>query len=175
MNKFILFIPIALIIIIVIFLSIFLLQNKNPNRPPSALINEDVPIINLTNLFDEDESILTSNLKNKMTLINFFASWCIPCKAEHPIFFEIKKLYPELFILGINMQDKKNDALKFLNTDGNPYDYVGIDKKGLSGIEFGVVGLPETFLVNNSGKIIYKFLGPVTNKIFINEILPLLN
>ena len=72
------------------------------------------------------------------------------------------------------MQDAENDALKFLNEDGNPYDYVGVDKYGFVGIEFGVVGLPETFLINKSNKIIYKYLGPLTKEIFQNEIEPII-
>ena len=72
------------------------------------------------------------------------------------------------------MQDTEEDAIKFLETDGNPYDYVGVDKNGFNGVEFGVLGLPETFLVNKKGKIIYKYLGPLTKEIIENEILPLL-
>jgi len=174
MNKIFLFIPLILILIISFFLFTFLLQKKDPNKPPSALINEDLPEFKITNIFNDSDSITEKNIKNNITLINFFASWCTPCKAEHPLFFEIKKEYPNLFILGINMQDKKKDALKFLNVDGNPYDYVGVDSQGFVGIEFGVLGLPETFLTNKSGKIIYKHLGPLTKEIVKNEIQPLL-
>ena len=88
--------------------------------------------------------------------------------------FKIKEEYPNVIILGINMKDTSEDATQFLNTDGNPYDYVGIDKQGFVAIEFGVMGLPETFLVNKSGKIIYKYLGPLTKKIIKNEIKPFL-
>ena len=109
-----------------------------------------------------------------MVLINFFASWCIPCKAEHPIFFQIKKDNPNLFILGINHKDTKEDAIKYLNDDGNPYDYVGTDKNGLIGLEFGVFGLPETFIIDKTGKIIFKYLGPLTTEIIEYEIQPLL-
>ena len=161
-------------LIISIFLFIFLLQKKDPTKPPSALLDEDVPKIKLVNLFDAEETLLTNDFKEKNTLINFFASWCAPCKAEHPLFFEIKKKYNNLFILGIDMQDENDKAIDFLNTDGNPYDYVGVDKYGFIAIEFGVVGLPETFLVNDSGKIIYKYLGPLTKEIIKNEIEPLL-
>ena len=174
MNKFILSIPIIIIFLISIFLFTFLLQKKDPNKPPSTLINKDIPVYSLPNLFDKNQLISTTDLKNQTTLINFFASWCAPCKVEHPLFFKIKKKYPELFILGINMQDKDKDAIEFLNRDGNPYDYVGVDKDGFIAIEFGVVGLPESFLINKSGKIIYKYLGPLTKEIIKNEIEPLL-
>ena len=90
------------------------------------------------------------------------------------LFFQIKKQNPNLYILGINHKDKKNDAINYLNQDGNPYDFVGVDKEGLIGLEFGVFGLPETFLINKSGKIIYKYLGPSYKKSYKNEIQPLL-
>ena len=121
--------------------------------------DENLPKFKIVNLFDEKESISNTKILDQVTLINFFASWCAPCKAEHPLFFEIKEKYPNLFILGIDMQDTNKNALSFLNKDGNPYDYVGVDKFGFVAVEFGVIGLPETFLVNKAGKIIYKYLG----------------
>lgn len=174
MNKFILSMPVIFIIVINIFLFIFLLQDKDPTKPPSTLLNENVPQFKLVNLFDKKESLSTDDFKNKITLINFFASWCAPCKVEHPLFFKIKKKHNDLFILGIDMKDENDKAIDFLNSDGNPYDYVGVDNHGLVAIEFGVVGLPETFLVNSSGKIIYKYLGPLKEEIIKNEIEPLL-
>ena len=174
MNKAVLILPIIFVIAISIFLFIFLLQEKDPNKPPSALLNEDLPKFKMIDLFNEKKFITNKDLESKITLVNFFASWCAPCKVEHPLFFSIKKKYPDIIILGIDMQDKKKDAIQFLETDGNPYDYVGIDKDGFIGIEFGVLGLPETFLVNKSGKIIYKYLGPLTKEIIKNEIFSLL-
>ena len=174
MKKLFLSLPLIIIILISSFLLIYLLQKKDPNKPPSALLNENLPEINLVNLFNEEEMLSNHNLKEKTILINFFASWCAPCKVEHPLFFDIKKKYPNLYLIGIDHKDKKEDALKYLGEEGNPYDYVGVDKKGSVGLEFGVFGLPETFLVNSSGKIIYKYLGPLTKKNFENEIKPLL-
>ena len=174
MKKLLLSLPIIIIILISSFSLIYLLQKKDPNKPPSALLNENLPEINLVNLLDEKEIISNYDLKEKTVLINFFASWCAPCKVEHPLFFDIKKKYPNLYLIGIDHKDKKEDALKYLGEEGNPYDYVGVDKKGSVGLEFGVFGLPETFLVNSSGIIIYKYLGPLTKKVFENEIKPLL-
>lgn len=174
MKKIFLLLPLFTILLISTFLLIFLLQKKDPNKPPSALLNQNLPKFNMINLFNETEIITNKDMQNKLILINFFASWCAPCKVEHPLFFNIKNQYSNLYLLGINFKDKKEDALKYLNTDGNPYHHVGIDNNGLVGLEFGVFGLPETFLVNSDGIIIYKFLGPLTEKIIENEIKPLI-
>tara|TARA_B100001123_G_C15129093_1_gene954548 strand:- start:438 stop:965 length:528 start_codon:yes stop_codon:yes gene_type:complete len=171
MKKIYLFVPLVLIVIISIFLFIYLLQNKHPNKPPSALLNKNLPNFNIVNLFDENQKLSNSNLKGKFTLINFFASWCAPCKVEHPLFFYIKNEYPNLYLVGINFKDKKIQGKEYLKNNGNPYDFTGIDEKGLVGLDFGVFGLPETFLINNEGIIIYKHLGPLTKEIIKNEII----
>ena len=193
MKKLIILSPIIVVILISTILLIFLLQNKNPNKPPSALLNKDLPKFSIKSLHNEnvylssdnlkknvnlssDENIYSSSdsLKKKYTLINFFASWCAPCKIEHPLFFILSEDFPNLFLLGINYKDKKKDAISYLKKDGNPYNFVGFDKEGRLGLEFGVIGLPETFIINNEGKIIYKHLGPLNKKIIKNEIIPLL-
>ena len=156
------------------FVLMYLLSNKDPNKPPSALINKNVPIFISKSLYDSDYVIKSEDLKNKKVLINFFASWCIPCKVEHPLLFEISKSYPDVYLLGLNHKDKSNDAKNYLSQDGNPYDFVGVDSDGMIALEFGVFGLPETFLINENGKIVYKFMGPLTKEIIKNEIIPLL-
>ena len=94
MKKLLLFLPIIMIILISSFSLIYLLQKKDPNKPPSALLNENLPEINLVNLFNEQEILSSFDLREKTILINFFASWCAPCKIEHPLFFDIKKNIP---------------------------------------------------------------------------------
>mgnify|MGYP001295395710 CR=1 FL=1 len=133
-----------------------------------------MPFFESQSLFNANEIVKNENIKNKKVLINFFASWCLPCKVEHPLFFNISKEYPNLYILGINHKDKEEDAKKYLLEDGNPYTFVGVDHDGMIALEFGVFGLPETFLINEDGKIIYKFMGPLTVEIIKNEIIPLL-
>ena len=174
MKKIVIASPLILLFIVCLFLIIYLFQNNNPNKPPSALINKKLPYFKTENLFNSSEFLTNEDLKNKLVLINFFASWCAPCKAEHHLFFEIKKEFPNLFLLGINHKDDINDALKYLLDEGNPYTYVAKDQNGMISIEFGLVGLPETFLINSDGNIIYKYLGPLTEKIIENEIKPLL-
>ena len=174
MNRIIILTPLVILLIICIFSLTYLLSGKDPNKPPSALLNKDVPIFESSSLYNSKDIIKTKDIKNKKTLINFFASWCSPCKIEHPLFFEIKKKYPELFMLGFNHKDPTSDAKKYLEDDGNPYDFVGVDSDGLIALEFGVFGLPETYLINEDGMIIYKYMGPITKDILKNEIEPLL-
>ena len=174
MSRILILIPLIILLIICIFLLAYLLSGKDPNKPPSALLNKDVPIFESSSLYNSKDIIKTKDIKNKKTLINFFASWCSPCKIEHPLFFEIRKKYPELYLLGFNHKDPTSDAKKYLEDDGNPYDFVGVDSDGLIALEFGVFGLPETYLINEDGKIIFKFMGPITMDILKNEIEPLL-
>ena len=170
MKKIILITPLILLTSICVFFLLFILFDKNPNDPPSALMNKNVPDFSSVNLYNDDENFSSDNLRGKYTLINFFASWCTPCRAEHHLFFEIKKVKPELFILGFSHKDDPTDSKNYLATDGNPYSFVGLDKDGKIAFEFGVFGLPETFIINKEGKIIFKHTGPLTKKIILNEI-----
>ena len=174
MSRFIIFTPLIALLAICIVVLIYLLSDKNPNKPPSVLINKDIPKFQTSSLYNLSNIINTQELSNKKVLINFFASWCLPCKVEHPLFFELSNNYPDLFILGFNHKDKESDAKKYLLDDGNPYNFVALDSDGMIALEFGVFGLPETFLINEDGKIIYKFMGPLTKEIIKNEIEPLL-
>jgi len=139
-----------------------------------GILGKNLPNFEIINLFDDSKKLSNVDINNKQVLINFFASWCAPCKDELPILFTLKNNYPNLIIVGIAYKDKKNDTLKFLAEEGDPYNFIGLDNNGNIGLEFGVFGLPETFLLNNEDKIIYKHLGPLTKKVIRNEIYPLL-
>ncbi|MDB0003021.1 DsbE family thiol:disulfide interchange protein [Alphaproteobacteria bacterium] len=170
MNRAILITPLIVLTAICLFFLIFILLEKNPNDPPSALLNKKLPAFSSINLYNNQEVLLPDSLKGKYTLINFFASWCTPCRAEHHLFFKIKKEIPELYILGFSHKDDLNDSKKYLEEEGNPYAFVGIDRDGRIAFEFGVFGLPETFITNKNGEIIYKHTGPLTKKIIEDEI-----
>ena len=131
MKKLFLFIPLIIVIMITIFCLVFLLQGKDPSKPPSALLYKNLPELNMISLFDASDVISNKDLNGNIMLINFFASWCAPCKVEHPLFFEIKKNYPNILLVGINYKDKQEEAINYLNIMGNPYEYVGVDNKGL--------------------------------------------
>jgi len=170
MNRTILIIPLIGLVIICLFFLIFILLEKNPNDPPSALLNKNLPTFSSINLYDKEEVLLSDSLKGKYTLVNFFASWCTPCRAEHHLFFKIKEKIPELFIIGFSHKDDLDDSKKYLEEEGNPYSFVGIDNDGKIAFDFGVFGLPETFIINEDKKIIYKHTGPLTKKIIEDEI-----
>ena len=170
MNRIILITPFVVLSAICLFFLIYILLGKNPNNPPSALLNKKLPFFSSINLYDKEEVLLSDNLKGNYILINFFASWCTPCRAEHHLFFKIKKEIPELFILGFSHKDDLDDSKKYLEEEGNPYSYVGIDRDGKIAFDFGVFGLPETFIINKKGEIIYKHTGPLTKKIIEDEI-----
>ena len=170
MNRAILMAPFIVFTTICLFFLIFILLEKNPNDPPSALLNKNLPTFSSVSLYNNEETLLSDNLKGKYTLITFFASWCTPCRAEHHLFFKIKKEIPELYILGFSHKDDLNDSKKYLEEEGNPYSFVGIDRDGKIAFDFGVFGLPETFIINKDGEIIYKHTGPLTKKIIEDEI-----
>ena len=170
MNRAILITPLIVLIAICLFFLIFILLVKNPNNPPSALLNKNLPDFSSINLYNNQETLLSDSLEGNYTLINFFASWCTPCRAEHHLFFKIKEDIPELFILGFSHKDDLDDSKKYLEEEGNPYSFVGIDSDGKIAFDFGVFGLPETFIVNQDKEIIYKHTGPLTKKIIEDEI-----
>jgi cytochrome c biogenesis protein CcmG/thiol:disulfide interchange protein DsbE len=170
MNRAILITPLIVLIAICLFFLIFILLGKNPNNPPSALLNKNLPDFSSINLYNNQETLLSDSLEGNYTLINFFASWCTPCRAEHHLFFEIQKEIPELFILGFSHKDDLGDSKKYLEEEGNPYSFVGIDSDGKIAFDFGVFGLPETFITNKNGEIIFKHTGPLTKKIIKDEI-----
>ena len=137
----------------------------------SGILEKNLPNFEIINLFDESKKLSNVDINDKQVLINFFASWCAPCKDELPLFFTLKNNYPNMMIVGIDYKDKKSDALKFLEKEGNPYNFVGSDNNGNIGLEFGVFGLPETFLTNNKGNIVFKHTGPLSTEIIQKEIL----
>ena len=191
MKQIIKFTPLVILAFVCLFFLLFIVFEKDPSNPPSALLNKAIPDFSTTNLFNKNIKLSSDNIKRnvnlaannnvnfsedkleKYTLVNFFASWCSPCRAEHHLFFEIKKNYPNVFLLGISHKDAPEDSKKYLSEEGNPYSFVGLDQDGRIALEFGVFGLPETFIINNKGKIIFKQMGPLTEKILNDEIFKL--
>ncbi|MGR9170418.1 DsbE family thiol:disulfide interchange protein [Rhizobium sp. KDH_Rht_773_N] len=135
-------------------------HGKNIAEIPSALIGTKAPSLNLPALEGSNLPALTDEtVKGKLTLVNVFASWCIPCRDEHPV---LKQLAQDgrLNIVAINYKDKSENALRFLGELGNPYHAIGVDPNGKAAIDWGVYGIPESYLVAPDGTIIYKRVGP---------------
>lgn len=143
----------------------FIGLNRDTNYNTNSLIGKKIPNINLK-YFYENKFYTENNLKkNNFTLINFWASWCAPCRKEHPLLFKLSK-EKNLKLLGVNFKDKKKQAEFFLNDLGNPYDFLTKDEQGKNSVKFGIYGIPESILVDKDLIIIKKFIGPLSTNDF---------
>ena len=164
------FIPLAAFVALVIALAVGL--KLNPNEIPSALIGDPIPEFSLPGIPGHEDGLSTADFREgEVFLVNVFASWCIPCRQEHPIFMELART-GDVQIYGINQRDKVENAVQWLATFGDPYARVGSDINGRASIDWGVYGVPETFIVDGRGRIIYKHISVVTREILEKEILP---
>jgi cytochrome c biogenesis protein CcmG, thiol:disulfide interchange protein DsbE len=143
----------------------------DPSLVPSALIDKPAPSFKLPALLDGKPGLSSADLKGKVTLVNVFASWCVPCKEEHPLLMGLAK--DGVVLYGIDYKDKPEAARQLLAAMGNPYDRVGADSDGSTGIDWGVYGVPETYVVDSTGTIRYKQVGPLNREVIDNAILPL--
>ena len=133
----------------------------NPREVPSPLIGKPVPEFALP-VFSSDSIMSSSQLsEGEPTVVNFFASWCTPCLVEHPLLMQVSKS-GNINLLGINYKDRSQDAQQWLQRHGNPYKTIAVDANGATAIDWGVYGVPETYLVSADGKILYKHVGPLT-------------
>ena len=146
---------------IFIFASLFFALNKKEQILKSPLLNKPIPEINLDSL--KNEKLNESDFKKEILLVNFFASWCVPCIVEHDFLFELKKQKP-IKIYGINYKDDIKNLEIWLEKLGNPYSKIGIDKTGITGINWGVNGIPESFLIDKNGIIKHKINGVINEK-----------
>jgi cytochrome c biogenesis protein CcmG, thiol:disulfide interchange protein DsbE len=154
-----------------------LLSGKDSSAIPSALIGKQAPQTNLPaveGLMRDGVPVPGLNSEDfigKLTLVNVWGSWCVPCRQEHPLLMEIAK-DSRIRLVGLNYKDQPENARRFLGDLGNPFAAVGADRAGRSAIEWGVYGVPETFLVGPDGKIIYKHVGPFTPESVRDELMP---
>jgi cytochrome c biogenesis protein CcmG/thiol:disulfide interchange protein DsbE len=164
-----------IIIFSFVFFSLFVFWQglkKNNNYDTKSLIGARISNFQFTEINNVNKSISEKDLKNnKFTLINFFASWCLPCRTEHKYLINLSK--KKIKIIGINFKDKKKNANNFLKELGNPYNFVGKDSDGKASVLFGVYGIPESILVDNNLNIIKKIIGPIDQNQY-NEILNLI-
>lgn len=168
MNRFLT--PLAIFVILVAFLAAGL--GLNPREVPSPLINKPAPAFELARLQEPDKVFARKDMLGKVWLLNVWASWCVSCREEHPVLLELAKSNT-VPVYGLNYKDKRNDALAWLKQFGDPYILSISDSDGRVGIDYGVYGVPETFVIDKSGTIRYKQIGPVTPKALNEKILPL--
>ena len=151
-----------IIVTFFIFVCLFFALNKKEQTLKSPLLNKPAPEINLDTLV-EDYKLSNNNFRNEVVLVNFFASWCVPCIVEHDFLFKLKKQKP-IKIYGINYKDNIENLEVWLKKLGNPYAKIGIDKTGTTGIDWGVNGIPESFLIDQNGIIKHKINGVIDEK-----------
>ena len=163
-------VPLGVFLVLAGFLAVGL--KLNPREVPSPLINKPVPAFNLAQLHQPNLLFSQKDMQGKVWLLNVWASWCAACRDEHPLLIELEKsgIVP---IVGLNYKDKSAEGKAWLERFGNPYMLSVTDPEGRVGIDFGVYGVPETFVIDRQGIIRYKQIGAITRQILEGRILPL--
>lgn len=162
-------IPLVLFAVLVIFLAIGL--TRNPDDLPSALIDKPAPEFRLPQLKDPSQSFSAQDMRGKVWMLNVWASWCIACRDEHQFLgqYAASGAVP---IIGLNYKDRREDAMGWLEELGDPYQLSVTDLDGRVGMDYGVFGAPETYIIDKGGTIRYKYVGPVTPDVWSTKILP---
>ena len=165
MKKQLLIIPFILFLFILLTFFYLLAIERNPSELPSNLLDKKIPMFETESLLKNERFISSNEFGEEKILVNFFATWCQPCRAEHAY---IKRFSKEkgIRIIGINYKDNPKKAVEWLRGLGNPYSDVPVDKDGRIAIDWGVYGIPETFVVSSKGIIKYRHVRPVTKKIY---------
>jgi len=166
--------PLLSLSIFVLFVVVFyFLIGQDKTELPSQLIDRPVPKFSVRDLLNKDLIHTQEDFKGKITLLNVWASWCPSCYTEHPFWQEYAK-NPDIQIVGLNYRDKENDAFRFLHEQGNSYLWNLFDENGRLGIEFGVYGAPETFIIDYDGMVRYRHVGIVSPEVYKDIFLPLI-
>ena len=163
-------IPLLVFIVMLGFLAVGL--KLNPHDVPSPLIDKPAPDFRLPTLAAPGQFISTQDLRGKVWILNVWASWCVACRVEHPVLVDFSRT-AAVPIYGLNYKDKRDDAVRWLGNFGNPYLQSLSDTEGLVGIDYGVYGVPETFVIDRAGVIRLKHTGPVTPEVLRDIIMPL--
>jgi cytochrome c biogenesis protein CcmG/thiol:disulfide interchange protein DsbE len=172
MKRLIYLLPLVLFLVLAGYFAISLRPNHDIHELPSAMIAKPAPAFDIAGLGDNGKLALDA-LKGHPFVINFFASWCVPCRIEHPLLMRLAE-QNHLPLYGIDYKDRPEDASRLLATFGDPYRQVGQDSDGRVGLNFGVYGVPETYVVDSTAVIRKRFVGPLTAEAVDKELLPLL-
>jgi len=171
MKRFVFVAP--LLIFAAIGFAFFAGLQRNPAYIPSELIDQPLPKFDLAPIAGFDRGLSSSEIKGDVALINVFASWCPPCRIEHPFLMELSR-NGSIPLYGINWKDKPGDGTAWLNRFGNPYNGIGDDADGRVAIDLGVTGAPETFIVDREGRVRYKYVGPITPDVWRRTLAPMI-
>ena len=164
--------PVGLFGVLVIFLAIGL--TRHPSVIPTEMIDREMPTFELSELRDEAVTVSQDDLVGEVTLVNVFGSWCVACLQEHPTLMELSR-DNTVRIVGINWRDDREDALAWLMKHGDPYEAIVFDAESELVIKIGVTGAPETFVLDPSGRIRYKQIGPITPEVWTKTIRPVID
>lgn len=164
-------IPALVFGVLAVFLGIGL--TLNPREVPSPLIGKPAPAFSLATLEDGARQVTLRDLAGRPWVLNVFASWCGPCREEHPLIADLARR-TSVPVYGLNYKDQQADAERWLRQFGNPYKAVLVDRDGRAGIDYGVYGVPETFVIDRNGVVRFKKVGPLTPEVISSKILPLL-
>ncbi len=160
MGRIVYLLPLLLFVVLAGYFAATLESGRDVHELPSAMIAKPAPAFDLASL-NETQKFTLAGLKGRPVVINFFASWCVPCRVEHPVLMRLRA-ENHVAIYGIAYEDKPGDSSRLLATFGDPYAQVGIDRSGNVGLDFGVYGVPETYVIRGDGTIAYKLIGGVT-------------
>jgi len=165
-------IPLLLFVVLVGFLAVGL--NRDPHEVPSPLINKPAPAFEIAQLEQSNKTFSPASMKGQVWILNVWASWCVACREEHPVLVELAKSQVAP-VIGLDYKDKREDALAMLARQGNPYVLSAYDANGRVGIDYGVYGVPETYVIDRAGVIRFKHIGPITSQILNQKIYPLIS
>lgn len=169
MNRFLL--PLAVFALLIGFLAVGL--SLNPREVPSPLIGKAAPAFRLPQLHEPEKTFSPADLIGRVWLLNVWASWCSGCKEEHPVLMRLAQT-GEVPLYGMDYKDRREEALTWLRRHGNPYYLTAVDDTGRVGIDYGVYGVPETYVIDKQGMIRYKQIGPLDDETMTRTILPLI-
>jgi cytochrome c biogenesis protein CcmG/thiol:disulfide interchange protein DsbE len=164
-------VPLVVFVLLASFFAVGLM--RDPREVPSPFIGKPAPAFKLAQLHESQLAFTPEDMKGKVWMLNVWASWCVSCRVEHPLLVEMarRNVVP---IVGLNYKDKRDEGMQWLARFGNPYALSAFDVEGKVGIDYGVYGVPETFVIDKQGVIRYKQIGPITPEALEQKILPLL-
>jgi cytochrome c biogenesis protein CcmG/thiol:disulfide interchange protein DsbE len=171
LRRLLFLLPVAVFVAIAVYFLLALNPNRDPQLVPSALIDKPAPEFDLAGIGTAPGLALAA-FKGQVAIVNFFASWCEPCKDEHPLLMGLQKQVGAP-LYGIAYKDKPADTEHFLTELGDPYKAIGVDENGRTAIDFGVYGVPETYVIDKEGRIRQRFVGPLSERDIAQELLPL--